>query len=122
MLCNFVNLHMKWIVIISLSLISIFCKAQTDTIIKRDSLKFNIIPLNFYSLTEPKDYFIPSMNYSNVPYTTSRFTYYYSTQYGSMFYDNIKHEYYSVNGYGNVGGALVFGTLRYLFLLFDNRN
>ena len=73
---------------------SFLCHAQTDTIVKKDSLKSKVIPFNFFSYKAPHIY---SGNYYYYSYyqktQLTRYTFYnYSFYNGVVVYDKHAHQ------------------------------
>src|SRR5271157_3842758 len=107
----------KITILLFVIMFSFVCKAQTNTIIRKDSLKFSITPLSFYSIKLTDDYFVPLINYSIIPMTSAHLQYVCGNQYGSWLYDNYNHEFYTLNSKGHFNGAVANGILYYLMLL-----
>ena len=118
---------------------SFICRAQTDTIIKKDTSKFILKPFNPYlfNVVNNSSPNIFSHNYS-LKNTSTLFDLRYESQYIRQFYYNnfinsdnkmlfiYKHHFYyvkdPVHPYGMGRNALFLGSLNYLFLLFARKN
>ena len=128
----------KIIIIFLATIFSFFCRSQTDTVIKKDSSKFILNPFYYYSFKDIKNnnYILPSNYTFDLKKMSSPFDLYHDSIYiREVFYNTYfptdnkmlfiynKHYYYfsdPLKPYsGDLGGALVFGALNYLMLLFD---
>jgi hypothetical protein len=127
---------MKQIILIFfLTLFSFVCKAQTYTIIKKDSSKFILNPFNFYLFKDAKNNSISLPNYIfDMRKISPQFDLFHDSLYiRQVFYDDLfytgdkryfvynLHHYVNdpLRPYGNYKSALFLGTLNYLILLFD---
>lgn len=116
----------KIVLILFVTMFSLICQSQTDSIIKKDSSKFILTPSDFYSFKIPENNFVPALNYSSKPKNcSSRYSLYYDSLNTQLYiYDNCikKYFYYgSIYPYHSIGSSLIDGTLNYLFLLFDKK-